>query len=86
MKCPVCKEPMKWKEGLLNDCAVRDMTVGRWYCIPCRLSGKAQDSRALKEGRKRAKGLEGISAFDKIITSLPTAVQIGILRERQKNY
>jgi hypothetical protein len=86
MKCPICKESMKWKEGLLDGAGCRDMTTGRYYCIPCHVSGKMQDSRGIKEGRKRAKEFEGIDALDKRILMLPPPVQIGILRERQKKY
>lgn len=85
MKCPICKESMKWKEGLLTNTGGRDMTVGRYYCIPCHVSGKMQDSKGIKEGRKKAKEFENISAMDKRILRLSTAVQIGLLRERQKN-
>jgi hypothetical protein len=86
MKCPVCKEPMKWKEGLLDSSGGKDHTAGRYYCVPCRVSGKPQDGRAIKEGRKRAKEFEGIPALDKRMLALPCMVQLGILRERQKNY
>lgn len=85
MKCPLCKKPMKWKEGLLTDAGSRDMTVGRYYYpSPCNVSAKMQDSRGIKEGRKRAKEFEGVGATDQRILALPTSVQIGILRERQK--
>ena len=85
MKCPICKKNMKWQEGLLTDHGDRDMTVGRYYCNPCRVSKKMQDSRGIKEGRKRAEEFKDIDVLDKRMLSLPTAVQIGILRERQKH-
>jgi hypothetical protein len=77
---------MKWKEGLLDSAGCRDMTVGRYYCpSPCNVSAKMQDSRGVKEGRKRVKEFEGIDALDKRILCLPPPVQIGILRERQRH-
>ena len=83
MKCPKCKKKMNWKEGLLKD-GFRDFTVGRYYCIPCRLNMKMTESLSIKEGRSLSKEFEGISAMDKRILSFPIAVQIGLLRERQK--
>jgi len=83
LKCPKCKKKMDWKEGLLND-GIRDFTVGRYYCIPCRLNMKMTESLSIKEGRSLSKEFEGISVMDKRIRSLPVAVQIGLLRERQK--
>jgi hypothetical protein len=84
MKCPLCKEPMEWKEGLLTSDGARDVTTGRYYCRPCCVSMKMQDSRAIQEGRKKAKEFENIKWNDKRMLRLPTAVQIGILREKQK--
>jgi hypothetical protein len=74
---------MDWKEGLLND-GIRDLTVGRYYCVPCRLNMKMTESRAIRKGRQLSNKFDGISALDKRIRVLPVAVQIGLLRERQK--
>ena len=82
-KCPICKKPMSWQEGLLHDGA-RNYSTGRYFCIPCRISGKMKDSRELRKGRKLAKNFKGISALDKRITRLSTAMQLGILRGRQR--
>jgi hypothetical protein len=75
---------MKWQEGLLTDAGSRDMTVGRHYCTPCKVNAKMQESRGIKKGRRLAKAYEGINCLDKRILCLPSAVQIGILRERAK--
>jgi hypothetical protein len=83
MKCPICKEPMLWKEGLFND-GYRDMTVGRYYCTPCGVAAKMKESNGVRKGRKLLKELDGVDCLDKRITGLPNAVQIGLLRERQK--
>jgi len=82
-KCPICKKPMEWQEGLLSD-GHRDMTVGRYYCKPCKLAHKMQDSKGVIKGKKLAHEFIGVSAMDKRILALPTAVQIGLLRERHK--
>lgn len=85
MKCPICKKTMEWKEGLLDAAGGRDMTTGRYFCIPCRVNGKMMESRAVRKGKKKAKSFEGIKALDKRMLALPQMVQLGILRERQKN-
>ena len=84
MKCPECKKTMKWQEGLLRD-GHRNMTSGKYYCPDCNLYGKTKESKAVREGRKLAKELSKYPAMHKEITKYPVAVQIGILRERQKN-
>jgi len=82
-ECPECKRPMSWTEGLLSDSGVKDIVVGRYSCLSCRLSEKPQESKGVSVGRVMAHDLVGVDAMDKQITRLPTAVQIGILRERQ---
>ena len=84
MRCPICKKKMLWKEGLLDGGGSRDPAVGRYYCLPCGVAGKMTESRGIKEGRKRVNEFKGVDVLDKRMLALPTAVQIGILRERQK--
>jgi hypothetical protein len=84
MKCPLCKNKMKWQEGLIRGDGHRDMTVGKYYCGECGVFSKSTESKATQTGRGMAKALKHYSAMSKKITGLPVAVQIGILRERQK--
>lgn len=80
MKCPECKTTMKWQEGLLSDSG-RNMSVGRHYCMDCRIFKKPVESRAIRKGRRLAKDLKGVHCMDKRITQYSATVQIGILRE-----
>lgn len=81
MKCPQCKSPMKWQEGLLSE-GSRDMTVGRFYC-DCGVAMKQGESIAVQEGRKLTEELKDEPALGHEITKRPMATQIGILRGRQ---
>jgi len=81
-KCPKCGAPMGWTEGLLRD-GGRDVTKGRYSCMPCQLICKQADSRAVRRGKNLAKKYKGIPAMDERITRLSTAEQIGLLRARQ---
>ena len=80
-KCPKCKEPMIWIEGLLIDGYI-DRMYGRYSCDNCNLSFKSTESRAAKKGRRLAQTIRGLNADN--IKEYPVAVQIGILRELQK--
>lgn len=82
MKCPKCKATMKWQEGLLDD-GTRDMTIGKHYCPACNIVGKTTESRAIKKGKRLAKGLIGVHCMDKKITRHSSTIQIGILRAMQ---
>ncbi len=82
-KCPKCKKPMRWQEGLLTDSGSRDTTVGREYCSNCNLRGKPTESIAVSNGKRLAKNLRGVRAMDKRITQHSSATQIGILRALQ---
>jgi late competence protein required for DNA uptake (superfamily II DNA/RNA helicase) len=82
MECPRCKKEMRWQEGLLTDAGSRDGTVGKYYCLKCRVFGKAKEGRATRAGRKMAHGMVGVHVMDKEITKQGYATQIGILRER----
>ena len=85
MKCPECKNSMKWIEGLLSN-GVRDMNVGRYYCADCLLWSKESESNAIREGKRIGEMLpKNISCMDKRITSQSVPVQIGILRHLQRN-
>ncbi len=81
-KCPVCKKPMGWVEGLLRD-GSREPTTGRYGCVPCGVIDKMQDSRATRRGKRMAEDLVGVPCMDKRITSQSVGVQIGILRAQQ---
>lgn len=83
MKCPECKIPMRWKEGLLTEAGGKDIAVGRFYCTECNLWCKPIESRAIKRGRKLAKDLVNVHCLDKKITKYSCAEQIGIFREMQ---
>lgn len=83
MKCPECKKPMKWQEGLLTGSGERDMTVGRYYCSSCNLWSTQTESRGLRKGKKLAHKLKGVHAMDKRITKHSLEVQLGILRAKQ---
>ena len=80
-KCPVCREPMGWVEGLLTDSG-RDSTQGRYGCTTCGVISKMGESRATRRGRRTAHELSGVHCMDKRITSQSVGTQIGILRER----
>jgi len=83
MKCPECKKPMKWKEGLLSESGHRDMSIGRYYCPNCKLCKTPEESKGIRKGRTMAHSLVGVRVMDKQITKQRCAIQIGILRERQ---
>jgi hypothetical protein len=76
---------MRWKEGLLDDSGSRDMTVGRHFCVPCNLTCKPTESRAIRKGKKLAESgvLKGAHALDKRVTSMSLGNQLGYLRARQ---
>ncbi len=82
MICPSCQNEMKWQEGLLIE-GSGDDTLGRYYCLFCRIFAMPEESRAITKGRKMAHELIGVAAMDKKITSQSCSTQVGILRERQ---
>ena len=82
MTCPECKKTMQWQEGLLVD-GVRDMAIGKHYCLKCNIFSKSKESKGIRKGKKLAHGLIGVHAMSKKITQHSVATQIGILRERQ---
>lgn len=82
-KCPLCKEPMDWTEGLLIDGSV-DFSHGRYSCVKCGVLVAPTDSRDTRKGKRMAEKLPlDISCMDERITSQNAAVQVGILRAQQ---
>jgi hypothetical protein len=81
-KCPECKQPMVWYEGLIQG-KVLDFAVGRYACDKCNLLGKTQDSREMMKGRRMAKQYKypNFKWTDIAYMSIPK--QLGILREIQ---
>ena len=87
-KCPECKGPMEWKvvHSLLG---APSTTV---FCSKCNLVGTGREAPQVAEGKElersgkiNGKPIKDMAAMDKRITRLPCDVQIGILRERQKD-
>jgi hypothetical protein len=86
--CPECKGPINWK-------VVRNTfgsPVVNGLCTKCNIIFRRREAPHVTEGKnlERDGTLNGtpvseIDCMDRRITSLPIDVQIGILRERQKN-
>ncbi len=84
-KCPKCKKPMEWVEGLLDNDGNKCLEHGRYHCVSCKISCKSQESKAIMKGRKMARGYKNIPVLSNQMLSLPPMEQLGILRELQKN-
>lgn len=83
-KCRHCKEPMTWIEGLRTIHGYPMMEFGRYACKNCKIHLQQKESRAVRKGRSIAKEYENENVFGKKMLSLPSMVQLGILRELQK--
>jgi len=75
--CPACGGRIRISGGCDNS------TRAGWSCSVCNAFSFADhDSAQITTGKKMKKELDGVHFMDKSITSLPTNVQIGILRAR----
>lgn len=84
MKCSKCKQVMEWQEGLLCESGSRDYTIGKFYCLKCRVFSSTKPSKAIMRGKKLEKTYKNLKWDDPKILCLSVAEQIGLLRERQK--
>ena len=81
--CPSCGGRVHWKTVIYASGA----PIYNGLCInkKCNAVIKGREHPEITKGKNMAKELKGVDCMDKRITSLPCNVQIGILRERQKN-
>ena len=79
-KCPECNGSIDWIT--IHDVGGEPLYNG--ICHKCNIIFKSRETPELRRGRLMEKELRGVYVLDKRITSLPTDVQLGILRERHR--
>ena len=79
-KCPECNGSISWItiHGGLGQ------PLYNGICHKCNIVLRGRETPELRRGRLMEKELRGVFVMDERITSLPTDVQIGILRERHR--
>ena len=87
-KCPKCKGPIDWK---IHHNEWGAPTASGW-CKKCNYFFKGREAPEVAKGKRLERNgeidgvpIKDIYCMDKRISSLPCDVQIGILRERQKD-